>query len=381
MVRNENTVNVLIMAALLAIAVGYFAPRYFANRVIVGNDQGAAPVANATVAAAQVKSASVLNATQASVPAGGWAVAAPGRVEPVGGEVRMSAQAPGRIVEVLAAINDRVSAGDLLIRMDDVDAEARVSAAEAEVSVRRKERDGETVTGVARERRTAEDAVAAAERLLSANRTEFDRWLRARRAGTATDSDVQKARETVTAARDRVDQTRSSLRKVLSADNLPAQTRFEAAIAAARSDLSLTDAALERTRIRAPRDVTVLNISATVGETAAPSAEQILITLGDVSGLRVRAEIEERDIGKVKSGQGVVVRSDAFPGRDFEGKVTTLAQTLGAGRIALKGPRRGTEVEVLEIMIDLAGQTPLLPGMRVDVFVKPDAPAGPTKVN
>jgi HlyD family secretion protein len=39
--------------------------------------------------------------------------------------------------------------------------------------------------------------------------------------------------------------------------------------------------------------------------------------------------------------------------------------------VPLKGPRRGTEVDTLEVMVDLDGTPPLLPGMRVDVLVKP----------
>lgn len=387
MARNENVINVLLLAAVLAIGVGYFAPRYMADpaRVTAAAVTGAAVTGTSVQPSATAASAAMPQATSASTPgapksqglapAPTWLVAAPGRVEPNGGEIRMTAQSPGRIVEVLAAQNDRVTAGDLLVRLDDVDAEARVAAAESEASVRRKERDGETVTGIARDRRVAEDALAAAERLLASNRAEFDRWLRARKAGTAPPADVQKARDTVTAAKDRADLARVNLRRILGGDNVPAQTRLEAAVAASRTDLSLADAALERTRIRAPRDATVLQVSATAGETAVPSAEQVLIVLGDVSKLRVRAEIEERDVGKVKLGQSVVIRSDAFQGQSFDGKITTLAQALGPGRIALKGPRRGTEIDVLEIMIDLAGTPPLLPGMRVDVFVKPDAPA------
>ena len=48
-----------------------------------------------------------------------WAASAPGRVEPIGGEVRIGAQVPGRIAEVLVPLNDKVAAGDLLVRLDD----------------------------------------------------------------------------------------------------------------------------------------------------------------------------------------------------------------------------------------------------------------------
>jgi HlyD family secretion protein len=118
-------------------------------------------------------------------------------------------------------------------------------------------------------------------------------------------------------------------------------------------------------------------VNAKVGEAAAPSPENILVTLGNLSSLRVRAEFEERDIGKVRVGQAAVIRSDAFAGRDFEGKVTSLAQALGPSKLGQRGPRKPTDVDVLEAMIELVGQAPLLPGMRVDVFLKSEAAAQP----
>ena len=283
------------------------------------------------------------------------------------------------IVEVLAAVNDKVQAGELLVRLDDTDQEARVAAAEAEASVRRRERNAENVVGLARDRRTAEDNIAAAERLLTSNRAEYDRWVRSARAGRATAAEVVKARDTVTAARDQLDTARVALRRILAGTGVPEQTRFEAAIAASRSDISLAEAALERTRIRAPKDATILQVIATLGETATPNPEQVMIVLGDMSKLRVRAELEERDSGKVRLGQIVVVRSDAFPGRDFEGKVAQIAQSLAPSRMGLKGPRRGLEVDVLEVLVDLDSLPPLLPGMRVDVLLKPDATADAAK--
>jgi len=43
-----------------------------------------------------------------------------------------------------------------------------------------------------------------------------------------------------------------------------------------------------------------------------------------------------------------------------------------------RGPRKPTDVDVLEIVIDLTGPTQLLPGMRVDVFLRPESAAAAT---
>jgi HlyD family secretion protein len=147
-----------------------------------------------------------------------------------------------------------------------------------------------------------------------------------------------------------------------------------------RAELSLAEAALERTRIRAPITGTALQISAKVGEMATPSPENVLVMVGNTASMQVKAELEERDVGKVRVGQMAVIRSDAFPGKDFEGKVSSMAQSLGPSRIGQRGPRKPNDVDVLEIVIDLTGQTPLLPGMRVDVFLKPESAAASTLV-
>jgi HlyD family secretion protein len=375
MPRSDSTINTLILAAFAAIGVAYFVPRY-----VTAHGADAAKVGTAVAAStAQAQAGGETPSSRAQ-----WAASAPGRVEPVGGEVRITSQIPGRIGDVMVAINDKVVAGDLLVRLDDTDYQIRVNAAEAEVSTRRKDRDSEIARGVAQDRRVAEDAVATAESLLANNRAEFDRWLRARRAGQATDAQVADVRLTVNSARDQLEQARIALRKlVTSTPTMPAQSRLEAALSAARAEASLAESTLEKAHIRAPKSGTVLQIYAVAGESVQPSPEQIVVTIGDVSSLRVRAEIEERDIGKVRLGQAAVVRSDAYPGREFEGTVSSMAQSLGAGRLSQKAPRKLSDVDVLEIVVDLPGQTPLIPGMRVDVLLKPDATAatGAAKVN
>jgi HlyD family secretion protein len=383
--KSDSNINTLIIAATAAIGIAYFIPRYL---VTSGSTTATAQATNPASTPATPGTAASTNAGDKSsgpaLPRAIWAASAPGRIEPKGGEVRITAQMPGRITEVLAAVNDKVQAGDLLIKLDSSDLEARVVGAEAEAAVRRRDRDQEkeTVSKLAAERRTAEDAAATAERQLANQRIEFDRVVRAHRNGKATAEDLKKSRDLITAARDKFDAARTQSRKVLSTEGLPLQTRLEAALAAARAELSLADSALERAHIRAPKTGSVLQVFATVGEGAQPSPENVQIIMGDVTSLRVRAEIEERDSGKIRVGQIAIVRSDAAPGKDFEGKVSTIAQALTSSRLGAKGPRKPTDVDVLEIFIDLDGQPALLPGMRVDVFLKPDSTAQmPAKIN
>lgn len=312
-----------------------------------------------------------------------WAASATGRVEPKDGEVRITTQTGGEIVAVNVKTNDKVSAGDVMVRLDDQDLADKLAAARAEAQVRVRERDEEPAAkGPAEERRVAEDKTDAAERALYDVRQALDAaTLKARNDANAVDG-VTKAREAVTAAQKKVETERANLARVNGLANMPLPTRLESALTQARSDLTLLENAIDRTRIRAPYDGTVLTVWAKVGETATPSPEAPLVLFGDLSSLRVRAEVEERDVVKIKEGQAAVIRVDAYGEKDFAGKVTSIAQSLGAPRIVSRGPRRPNDVEVLEVLVSLDGNPPLLTGMRVDVFFKDGgADTGEPKTN
>jgi HlyD family secretion protein len=316
-----------------------------------------------------------------AAPKPSWAASSTGRIEPKDGDVRIDTQVPGRIVEVAVKTNAAVQAGDLLVRVDDEDLFAKYTSAEAEVQVRERERDDEPAKGAELERRKVEDAVASAERGLFRARQAFDESQRSVRNAKGSADEVAKARTNLSSAKDRVITERAALATVTAKADMPLPTRLESALTQARADLLQIEQAIERTRVRAPSDGSMLNVWAKVGETAELSPETVLVLFGDISSLRVRAEVEERDAVKVHVGQKVVVRADAYPGRDFEGTVTSLAPALGPPRILSRGPRRPNDVEVLEVLASIDGQPVLLSGMRVDVFFKLDNSANAAKPN
>jgi HlyD family secretion protein len=372
MLKIDSTVATIGLAGILAIAGGF-------GLNALGSRAG--------------DSASYISGSamaQAAAPGHPWAASATGRVEPKDGEVRIASQVAGRIVEVLAKTNDTVRAGDLLLRLDDQDLYVKIAAAIAEVGVRTSEREEEQAVGLALERREGEDAVAEAERTLYAAREAFDAAVRADRGGSGNTEATEAARTARSNAKMRLQRTRDNLAAVNAKPDMPHHQRLEASLSMARAELSTAEIALERTRVRAPADGTVLNLTGKVGETAVPSPDSALVVFGDLSSLRVRAEVEERDAAKVAVGQKVVVKADAFPDKSFEGSVTSISQSLGAPRIATRGPRRPNEVEVIEVMVGLDGNPPLFTGMRVDVFFKSDgnataaeasAPAAAAKTN
>jgi HlyD family secretion protein len=360
MAKLDPTVSTLTLAGVLAVASSLMLNWAAAN---VSKQQATTTDSGMALAA---------DAPAARQP---WAASSTGRVEPKDGEVRVTAQTGGKIVEVAAKPNDRVQAGDLLVRLDDDDLFSRLFAAESEGEVRVRERDEELAKGIQLEQHQAEDKAAASDRAVFRARLALDDVMRDARAGKASPDAVKQARDKLAEA----EKTAADDHKVLDAVNakpgVERPTRLESSLAGARADITQAENAIERARIRAPADGAVLNMWAKVGETAVPSPESPLLLFGDLSTLKVRAEVEERDVPKIRVGQRAIVRADAYPDHDFEGVVTQMAPALGAPRITTRGPRRPNDVEVLEVMVSLDGQTPLLTGMRVDVFFKNDSAA------
>jgi HlyD family secretion protein len=301
-----------------------------------------------------------------------WLAVAPGRVEPVSGTIKLAAPVMGVIGEVLVKANDTVFAGEPLIRLTDREARAQLAAAEAQVAMRRRVRNKESAASGAAARRRAEDALADAETAMFEARSAVDRTAAERRAGRGSDADAEGARAELTRARDRLAQQAGELRRITADAALP--TLAEGQLNVARSELQVSRAALEKLTIRAPIDATILQMNARPGELASPAATQPLALLGDVSALRVRAEVDERDIEKIKVGQSAVVRAAAFRGREITGKVAFIAPLVEAGRNTL-GQRNMTDVDVAEVRIDLSEPGPLAVGMKVDVYFQQDTAA------
>jgi HlyD family secretion protein len=296
-----------------------------------------------------------------------WAAVAPGVVEPRSGQLKIAASVVGRVSEVLVKINDKVVTDEPLLRLDDEDAQGRVASAQAQVAMREKARN-EKSAGKAANRRDAEDAVADAEAAAVDARNIFDKAVRAQQSGSGPEEAVAAARTAWMRARDNLERERSQLRKIEGQSGTPLPTQLEGQLNVARTELRVARAELEKLTIRAPIAGTVLKVDVKAGEVVAPSLPQPLLLLGDLSQLRVRAELDEHNTGKIKVGEAVIVRAEAFPGQTFAGKVSAIAPLVQPARLASTGSRNLTDFSVNEVMVDLNEPGPLIAGMNVDVY-------------
>lgn len=95
-----------------------------------------------------------------------------------------------------------------------------------------------------------------------------------------------------------------------------------AALASARAAEAAARERLGQYELRAGVAGVVLRRDAEPGDLATP--QKTLFVIGDPARLKVTATVDERDIPRVRTGQTVLMSSDAFPGRVFRGTVREL---------------------------------------------------------
>lgn len=209
--------------------------------------------------------------------------------------------------------------------------------AEAQVATRRRARNAESPSAKAALRRRAEDAVADAEDAITDVQASLDKAALGHRAGRRSDADVESIRAALARDQDHLKAQKAELHRI--EVDAPLPTQVEGAFNVSRSDLAVAHAAIDKLTIRAPIGGMVLQMNAKPGELASPAATQPLVLLGDVSSLRVRAELDERP----RVGQPVVIRPAASRRRELAGTVSFIAPLVEPARNVARDPRNATE--------------------------------------
>ena len=135
-------------------------------------------------------------------------------------------------------------------------------------------------------------------------------------------------KEEIEIARAQLDRAKAALR-LSRAAGLDLRRREEevearrADIDRSRAQLAVLDSQLGDTSAVSPIDAVVLVRSSEPGEVVAAGAS--VLKLGDMDRPWLRGYINERDLGRVKLGQKVRLRTDSYPGKDYWGRVSFIA--------------------------------------------------------
>lgn len=251
-------------------------------------------------------------------------VVAIGAVKPrIGAEVRVGSRLSGRVWRLRANIGDKVEKGTVLAELETAEADALLGQRTAElklVEARRAALDAlwpdEEARAAAAVRRSEAEATLASEEL-QRQQTLFEKGLAPRATADAARDRNVVAQADLESARRALDLIRAEhveLRKQADADS----ERARAALESASVDRSFTV-------LRAPISGVVASVSTQEGETVAAGLNApTFVTIVDLERLQLNAYVDEVDIGKIAAGQSVTFTVDAFPARDFGGRVAAI---------------------------------------------------------
>ena len=307
---------------------------------------------------------------KAPLPEGSSLIGGAGVVEPRERESRLAGGSPGVIEKILVKEGDHPSADDVLVELERSVEEAAVKTSQAELESARANLE-RTLHGQRSEDRDAaqSDAIAAK------TKAELSAAIAARteklaKDGAATQEELERAQKTASADTSSAAAADARARGVLAGSRTEDVAAARAAVMAAEARVGQAKATLERRVLRAPFGGEVLQVKARIGEYYTPGTSEAPVVLGDTSKLRARVDIDERDIAKIKLGQTGYVQADAYPNAKIPAKVVEIGRRMGRKNVRTDDPVERLDTKILEVVLEIDGTEPLVPGLRVTAFVK-----------
>lgn len=300
-------------------------------------------------------------------------LACPGRVEGASEVINVGAGADGVIAEIRVFEGQTVREGDVLAVIDRRDLNADLKAALAQAEGARQARARILRGSRDEERRQAEAEVSALQAMLKQGELRYDRYERLYRQGVISEDQRDEAKKNLDVAEANL-RAAVKHKELVGAPPLPEELeRADADVTAADERVRSLTERLEKVFVKAPISGTVLKTFMRPGETFSTFTPQPILSLADLSSLRVRAEVDERDIGRVHNGQRVMVRSEGIPNGNLMGTVRSVGSQMGRKKVRTGDPAEKADRDILEVLIDLnQKQAALIVGLRVTAqFLNP----------
>src|ERR1041384_165607 len=293
-------------------------------------------------------------------------LACPGRVEGASEVINVGAGADGVIAEIRVLEGQSVRIGDVLAVIDRRDLNADLSGARAQAEGARQTRARIVRGSRDEERRQAEAEVSALQALLKQNQLRYDRFQTLFQQGVISEDQRDEAKKNLDVAEANL-RAAVKHKELVDAPPLPEELeRADADVRAADERVRSVTERLEKAFVKAPISGTVLKTFMRPGETFSTFTPQPILSLADLSSLRVRAEVDERDIGQVHIGQRVMFRSYSFQNGKLMGTVKSIGSQMGRKKVRTGDPAEKADRDILEVLIDLDEKDKaLVIGLRV----------------
>lgn len=261
-------------------------------------------------------------------------VTASGEIKPRN-YINISADQIGRLTEILVKEGDHVRKGQVVARVESVQAKAELEAQQAAMNTALAD-SAAAEAGL----KSMDDAIATAQATVERSKADVDRTktffdraaklygdkLVAKQEYDQRKAEYDAAIAALREAQARVDQARSQ-RAQSAAQLASAQRR----IAQYKAQVTRVQDVLAKYNSVAPLDGIVTNLPVRAGETVVPgvqnSSASTIMTIADMSIITAEVKVDETDIVNVKLNQSADITIDAMPNRTFKGHVIEIGNT------------------------------------------------------
>lgn len=247
----------------------------------------------------------------------------------------LGANAQGRIIALMVAEGDHVRKGQIVARVESIQAQADLEAQRASVaSAEADAASTEAGLNVQDDNMAIQEAtIARARSQMELAKINFNRvaelWeaqVIARQEYDMRRAEYEQQQTAVREAELRLTQMKSQRAQTL-AQISSSQRR----VAQVRAQMKRLEDVLEKFDVFAPLDGIVTNLPVRIGETVVPgiqnSAASAVMTIADMSLITAEVKVDETDIVNLKLGQVANVTIDAVPDRIFPGRVIEIGNT------------------------------------------------------
>lgn len=258
-------------------------------------------------------------------------VRAPAKVQPET-LVKLSANVPGEVVRLSVKEGDSVRKGQFLLQLDATQYQAQLHQSEA------------ALDGARSSLKLSQVALDRSESLLKRKEALFEKKL-------VSPEEIEIARTERNTDKARVDVNQEEVK------------RSTAAVQSAIDNL-------RKTTFKSPIDGTVTQLNVERGEIVMVGTMNnpgtVVLSIADLSRMKVEADVDETDVAAVRLGQNATVKVDALPDTTLSGRVFEIANSP---KVSELGTQEQQTNFVVDVMIDNPPPT-LRPGMTADVEIK-----------
>ncbi|MDO8834467.1 MAG: efflux RND transporter periplasmic adaptor subunit [Vicinamibacterales bacterium] len=264
----------------------------------------------------------------------------------------------GKLVDLRVKEGETVTAGQVLARIDAVQAAAGASAAASRVKA------AEADARAAAEQLAAAraDLEAARAREAEAQQT-FTRSQDLRRDGLVPAADLDRAKANADAAAAQVSAAQAIIRRLTQALESAARRQAEA-----MADSTRARDVLDKTDIVSPIDGIVTRLPVQQGEMVVIGIQNqpgtTLMTISDLSAIDAEVKVAEADVLRVQVGQPATVTLEALPGVTFPGRVVEV----GASALPVTGSGAAAREFRVKVRLDQPAAS-LRPGLTCDTEI------------